>query len=77
VFELEPPPPVPENIAVDFNGARAERDPTKTNGWEYTKDDYTELEVFGEWCSRIQTEANNQVQIRYGCPNQEIPVIPL
>lgn len=75
VFDLNPPPPVPENIAVDFNGVRADRDPAKANGWDYTRADFTQLEVYGEWCTRIQTEAQNQVQIRYGCPNQEIPLI--
>lgn len=75
VFDLVPPPPVPENIAVDFNGVRADRDPTKVNGWDYTKADFTQLEVYGEFCQRIKTEAKNQVQIRYGCPNQEIPLI--
>jgi len=77
VFDLVPPPPVPENIAVDFNGARTVRDPSKLNGWDYTKSDFSQLEVYGDWCQRIQSEANNQVQIRYGCPNQEIPLILL
>lgn len=75
VFDLVPPPPVPENIAVDFNGARAVRDPSKANGWEYTKADFTQLEVYGAWCERIKSEAQNQVQIRYGCPNEEIPLM--
>lgn len=74
VFELDPPPPVPENIAVDFNGVRADRDPARLNGWEYTKDDFSELEVFGSWCERIKTEAQNLVNIKYGCPNIPIPI---
>lgn len=73
VFDLEPPPPVPDNIAVDFGDARADHDPTRQNGWEYTKDDYTQLEVYGTWCDRIRTEAMNQVSIKYGCPDQPIP----
>ncbi|MGC4063298.1 MAG: VWA domain-containing protein [Polyangiaceae bacterium] len=75
VFPLEPPPPVPDNIAVDFSGARAERDPTKQNGWEYTKADHSEIEVYGEWCDRIKREASNKVQISYGCPNVPIPLL--
>jgi hypothetical protein len=77
VFDLSPPPPVPENIAVDFGGTRAERDPSRTNGWEYTKEDKTQLEVYGQWCERIQGEGNNRVQIRYGCPNEDIPLVLL
>ncbi|MGC4065132.1 MAG: vWA domain-containing protein [Polyangiaceae bacterium] len=75
VFESSPPPPVPENIAVDFGGKRAERDPSRTNGWEYTREDHSQLEVYGQWCERIQGEAKNHVQIRYGCPNEDIPLV--
>lgn len=73
VFELSPAPPVPSNVAVDFAGARADRDPARQNGWDYTKPDHTELQVFGEWCRRIQGEAMNRVTIKYGCPNEPIP----
>jgi len=74
IFELDPPPPIPDNIAVDFGGTRTDRDPTRTNGWEYTKADYTELQVYGPWCERIQREAMNVVNIKYGCPDEPIPV---
>ncbi|MBN1611084.1 MAG: VWA domain-containing protein [Polyangiaceae bacterium] len=74
VFDLEPPPPVPDNIAVDFSGSRVEQDPTRTDGWDYTADDYTQLEVFGSWCERIQSEAMNRVNITYGCPGVPIPL---
>lgn len=73
VFDLGEAPPVPENIAVDFNAARTDRDPTRTNGWEYTSDDFTQLQVYGSWCERIRTESSNSVTIRYGCPNVPIP----
>lgn len=73
IFDLTPPPPVPDNIAVDFAGVRTDRDPTRQNGWEYVDDTHTKLEVYGSWCQRIQTEAMNQVQIKYGCPNVVIP----
>lgn len=76
VFDLDPPPPVPDNIAVDFNGMRAERDPSLQNGWEYTKDDYSQLEVYGTWCERIKSEAESAVNIKYGCPETEIPPPP-
>ncbi|MGC4089249.1 MAG: VWA domain-containing protein [Polyangiaceae bacterium] len=74
VFDLDPPPPVPDNIAVDFSGQRTARDPTRQNGWEYTNANHTQLEVFGSWCDRIKNEAMNQVEIKYGCPNQPIPL---
>jgi hypothetical protein len=74
IFTLNPPPPVPDNIAVDFSGVRTDRDPTRMNGWEYTSADHTSLEVYGMWCERIKTEAMNQVEIKYGCPNVPIPL---
>lgn len=74
VFELTPPPPVPDNIALDFAGLRADRDPTRQNGWEYTRDDHTQLQVYGSWCDRIQSEAKNRINIKYGCPNEPIPI---
>jgi hypothetical protein len=76
VFDLDPPPPVLENIAVDFNGMRADRDPSRENGWEYTNDDHSQLEVYGTWCDRIKSEAESAVNIKYGCPETEIPPPP-
>lgn len=75
VFDLEPPPPVPDNIAVDFNGTRAERDAAHANGWDYTKSDFTQLEIFGAYCDTIKNAGQNQVKISYGCPNVPIPPI--
>jgi hypothetical protein len=74
VFELSPPPPVPDNIAVDFNGMRTPHDTTRMNGWEYTSPDHTSLEVFGSYCDKIKNEAMNAVEIKYGCPGVPIPV---
>ena len=76
IFDLDPPPPVPDNIAVDFNGMRAERDPTLQNGWEYTRDDHTQLQVHGPWCERIKSEGQSVVNIKYGCPDKEVPPPP-
>jgi hypothetical protein len=55
---------------------RAERDPSLQNGWEYTNDDYSQLEVYGTWCERIKSEAASAVNIKYGCPETEIPPPP-
>jgi hypothetical protein len=76
IFDLDPPPPVPDNIAVDFDGMRAERDPSLQDGWEYTKDDHTQLEVYGPFCERIKTDGQSDVNIKYGCPEEEIPPPP-
>lgn len=73
VFPLNPPPPVPDNIAVDVNSMRSPQDPARADGWEYTSDDHTGLEVYGSWCDLIKGAGQNQVQILYGCPNEPIP----
>lgn len=74
VFNLDPPPPAPENIAVDFNGMRTPRDPDRKEGWDYTSDDYSTVEVFGSYCELIQNEAQNRVEFLFGCPGEPIPL---
>lgn len=74
VFTLDPPPPAPNNIAVDFNGMRTPHDPNREEGWDYTSDDFSTVEVFGSYCDQIQNEAQNQVQFLFGCPGEPIPL---
>jgi hypothetical protein len=66
VFPLSKPPPVPDNIAVKLDGVNQPRDPTRTNGWEYTDANMTAVEVYGPICDQIQTEAHD-VQVVYAC----------
>jgi hypothetical protein len=67
VFTLNPPPPSPNYIAVKVSGTRVERDSSKANGWEYTADDFSQLEVFGSACDTIKNAAAGKVEIVYGC----------
>lgn len=66
-FPLNPPPPVPNRIAVKVTGVKAPQDTTHTDGWDYTSGDYTSLQVYGSWCDMIRTAAANMVEIVYGC----------
>lgn len=65
-FNLEPPPPAPDFIAVKLPGTIIPRDPTAANGWEYTNPQHTALEIYGPACERIR-QASDPVEIVYGC----------
>lgn len=66
VFPLSKPPPVPDNIAVKLDGVNQPRDPSRTNGWEYTDASLTAVEVYGPICDQIQSAAHD-VQVVYAC----------
>jgi Mg-chelatase subunit ChlD len=73
LFPLATTPPVPENIAVKVSGTKAPRDPSHTDGWDYTGPDFSAVAVYGSWCQMIQTSAADMVQIVYGCKDIVIP----
>ena len=66
VFNLEPPPPAPDFIAVKLAGETISRDPSSTNGWEYTNANHTALEIFGAACDTLR-QSSDAVEIVYGC----------
>jgi len=72
VFELAHAPPDPSNIAVKVGDAKAPRDSMHADGWDYTDDSQTRIQVYGTWCSRV-TSGTNMVQVVYGCPGFVIP----
>lgn len=67
VFPLSAPPPVPNNIGVKLDGMLLPRDPSRANGWEYTSEALTEVEVHGPWCDQIKGAAASAVQVIYAC----------
>ena len=71
VFPLSKLPPSPNDVAVDVNGMRVNRDPTKMNGWDYTANNMA-IQIHGPACEAIKN-ANAQVKITFGCPGVEIP----
>ncbi len=66
VFNLDPPPPAPDFIAVKVSGTAIARDPNSQEGWQYTNAAHTALEVYGAACTTIQSMAD-KVEIIYGC----------
>ena len=71
VFPLDKLPPSPDDVAVDVNGMRLTRDPTKMNGWDYAADNKA-IQIYGAACEAIKN-ANAQVKIIFGCPGVVIP----
>ena len=71
VFPLDKLPPSPNDVAVDVNGMRVTRDPSKMNGWDYAADNKA-IQIYGPACEAIKN-AKAQVKITFGCPGVEIP----
>jgi hypothetical protein len=69
-FSLGKAPPVPTNVAIQFNGddtLRAPQDTTQTNGWDYTSGLYTGIQLYGSWCDNVKNGTYTSVQILMGC----------
>jgi hypothetical protein len=69
-FPLDPPPPVPDNVAVEVDGARLAKDPT--DGWAYTPDGKAVV-LNGPSCQHLMDGTARNVAILYGCPDVIIP----
>jgi Mg-chelatase subunit ChlD len=72
VFPLNPKPPVPENVAVDLDGARLPQDQSMAQGWHYGPAGDS-IELAGAACEKVKSAPASNVQIIYGCPNVVIP----
>jgi hypothetical protein len=69
-FPLNPPPPVPSNVAVEVDGMRVARDPSQ--GWDYGPGNGS-IVLNGALCDRLKAGTAKNVQILYGCPGITIP----
>jgi hypothetical protein len=66
-------PPDPDSVAVQFNdGTLAKRDPTQTNGWDYTDNTHKRISLFGPSCDAVMNGVYTDVKILFGCPGQSI-----
>jgi hypothetical protein len=68
--------PVPEppntdtdraHIGVKINGAEIPRDPNHVNGWDYTSDAMTAVQVYGPNCDAIMAGTAQSVQVVFKC----------
>ena len=72
VFPLNPRPPVPDNVAVELDGARLAQDPGAAGGWHYGANNDS-IALAGAAFDKVKTSPSSNVQIIYGCPNVVIP----
>jgi hypothetical protein len=65
-FPLSPPPPAPQNVAVNVDGMRVAQDPTQMGGWNYGPGN-TSIVFYGAACEALKSGASKDVQIIFGC----------
>ena len=53
VFELDPVPPADATLAVAMDGLLIPQDGTRTEGWDFTAPDRSEITLFGGACARV------------------------
>jgi hypothetical protein len=71
VFTLSKPPPAPDSVKVTVDGERAP--PSATDGWSYTSNMHTAIQLNGSWCDRVKMRQQAQVDIVLGCPGIIVP----
>jgi hypothetical protein len=68
--------PVPEppnsdtdrnHIGVKVNGTEIDRDPSHQNGWDYTSDAHTAVQIYGPNCDAIEAGTVQSVQVVFKC----------
>ena len=71
-FEMAQTPPDVNNVAVYLDGALVTKD--STNGWSFGANPETVL-LNGTTCEKITSGAATKVQVLFGCPGQQPPLI--
>jgi len=66
-FELTSLPPVPDDVAVYFDGVAVPRNPSQLNGWDYHPDEGT-ITFFGSYCDQLTSGQVTEVDFIFGCP---------
>jgi hypothetical protein len=66
-IELEQAPEVPDGVTIYIDGQAVDRDPTKTDGWDYTDPSYTTIELYGAACETLQDGEEHQVTATFEC----------
>ena len=70
-FPLDPLPPQPDNVRVNVDGVKVDRDTTQAGGWNYGPGNKTVV-LFGAACDNLKSGAAKNVQILYGCPGRVV-----
>jgi hypothetical protein len=70
-FDLASQPPVPDDVAVYFDGNAVPRTSSHTDGWDYHPDSST-ITFFGSYCDMLQSGQVEEVDFIFGCPGPQI-----
>jgi hypothetical protein len=78
LFKLGSPPPVPNDpmrlgVYLDGGATKIPYDGNMANGWAYTDTSDSYVQVYGDWCDKIQAAGAGAVQIIFGCPDIIVP----
>jgi hypothetical protein len=71
-FMLTATPPDPNNVRVELDATKIDRDMARANGWEYQDAGQTIIEVHGAACDAIKMSGAANVQIKFGCPDIDV-----
>ena len=69
VFTLDPAPTFDSELLVEIDGLAVARDRGRMEGWDYTRDDRSELTLFGAACQRV-TNGGADVRATILCPDE-------
>jgi von Willebrand factor type A domain len=66
-IELDEAPENPSAVKVYIDGVEVPRDQTKMNGWDYTDDTNTTIELYGVPCDTLQDGSEHQLTATFAC----------
>ena len=64
---LETAPDNPNGVQVYIDGQSVPHDMSKMNGWDYTDDTYTTIELYGAACDLLQDGAEHDLTATFEC----------
>jgi hypothetical protein len=71
-FPLDRDAPSPDDVAVNVDGLRIMRDPTRSNGWDYGPGNRV-INLYGRACEIVKSGGVLNLEIIFGCPHVPIP----
>lgn len=67
IFEVDPVPTLDAIVEITVDGVRIAQDGTRSEGWDFTAPDRSEISLFGGACERV-TETGGMVVATILCP---------
>jgi hypothetical protein len=69
-IQLAQAPEYPDGVTIYVDGMEVPHDETKTNGWDYTDDTHTVIELYGSYCDQLQDGEEHQLTATFQCDIQ-------